>query len=399
MTSSSVVTRVLVLSAATLLFTTGAAAQDTRAGQIEAEQAKKAAEMQPYQPTKFEKLFGRLEETFVSPPNGIYPIVGRIPQGGGFSLGAGYRQFFARRAVFDANAMYSIKNYKQVEVGARTPWHGDGRFTMGVKAGWLDAPQVSYFGIGTTDSANRTSFHLTQGYAVASAEFKPTAWTRLGGEIAYDDYETKTGRGRNPSIETIHSPAATPGLFSGLTFIRSEARAAIDWRPGAGYARRGGFYGVTLASFADRDDTFSFQRLDGEVIQHLPIMRENWVLSLRGRVQTTLDDEDAVPFFLLPQLGSGRTLRGYETGRFRDRHSILTSAELRWIVNRLAMDMALFYDAGKVTNRRADLDFNGLESDWGIGARFHGPRATVLRLEAARGSDGWRLVVATNAAF
>ena len=123
------------------------------------------------------------------------------------------------------------------------------------------------------------------------------------------------------------------------------------------------------------------------------------MISLRGRVQTTLDEDDNVPYFLLPQLGSGRTLRGYETGRFRDFHSILTSAELRWIPSRLALDMALFYDAGKVTRRRADLDFNGFKSDYGIGARFHGPTTTVLRIEGARGSEGWRLVFATSAAF
>jgi outer membrane translocation and assembly module TamA len=61
--------------------------------------------------------------------------------------------------------------------------------------------------------------------------------------------------------------------------------------------------------------------------------------------------------------------------------------------------MAVFYDAGKVASRREELDFRDLATNWGIGARFHGPTATVLRLEAARGSDGWRLVVATNAAF
>jgi outer membrane translocation and assembly module TamA len=65
----------------------------------------------------------------------------------------------------------------------------------------------------------------------------------------------------------------------------------------------------------------------------------------------------------------------------------------------MALDLALFFDAGKVTERRSDLDFDGLKTDWGIGARFHGPTSTVLRIEAARGSDAWRLVVSTNAAF
>jgi outer membrane translocation and assembly module TamA len=181
--------------------------------------------------------------------------------------------------------------------------------------------------------------------------------------------------------------------------VRTEGTAAIDWRTSPGYSRKGGYYGVTLANFKDVDDAFSFKRLDGELIQHLPLLRENWVISVRGRVQTTLDDDDVVPYFLLPQLGSGRTLRGYGTGRFRDRHSILTSAEFRWIPSRLALDMAFFYDAGKVTSRRDDLSLSDLTTDWGIGARFHGPTSTVLRIEAARGSDGWRLVFANSAAF
>jgi hypothetical protein len=31
--------------------------------------------------------------------------------------------------------------------------------------------------------------------------------------------------------------------------------------------------------------------------------------------------------------------------------------------------------------------------------RFHGPTATVLRLELADGSDGWNFVFSMNAAF
>ena len=50
-------------------------------------------------------------------------------------------------------------------------------------------------------------------------------------------------------------------------------------------------------------------RIDGEMVQHLPILREIWVISLHGLVQTTLDDDDTVPYFLLPSLGSGSTLR------------------------------------------------------------------------------------------
>ena len=61
--------------------------------------------------------------------------------------------------------------------------------------------------------------------------------------------------------------------------------------------------------------------------------------------------------------------------------------------------MALFYDAGKATNRRGDLNFKGLKSDVGIGARFHGPFSTPLRVDLAVGNEGWRLRLSSSAIF
>jgi hypothetical protein len=385
-----------------------AAAQETRAEEIEKKQAEKAANLKPYEPSKFESIMNKLEESFASPPSGFYPALGSVYSGGGFTLGLGYRQFYARQAVFDITGFYSIKNYKKVEIATRTPWHMRGPVTFGLRAGWLDAPQIGYYGLGMdTTPDDRANYRLKQGYGGVNVGLRPTGWLRFEADVVYEDVKSEEGRGSAPSIETVYDESTAPGLFqpgapgqfANPTFIHSEGTAAIDWRPSPAYARRGGYYGVTFSDYKDLDDVFSFQRVDGELIQHLPILRENWVLSFRGRVQSTLDDDDLVPYFLLPQLGSGRTLRAYSTGRFRDRHSILTSVELRWIPNRIGLEMAVFYDAGKVTPRREDLDFNDLESNWGIGARFHGPAATVLRLEGAKGKDGWHLVIATSAAF
>jgi len=75
------------------------------------------------------------------------------------------------------------------------------------------------------------------------------------------------------------------------------------------------------------------------------------------------------------------------------------SGEFRWIPNRLAIDMALFYDAGKVVPRWDDLSLKGLKSDVGIGIRFHGPVATPLRIELAKGSEGMNLVFGGSAAW
>jgi outer membrane translocation and assembly module TamA len=77
---------------------------------------------------------------------------------------------------------------------------------------------------------------------------------------------------------------------------------------------------------------------------------------------------------------------------------MLMSAEIRWIPAN-AVDMALFYDAGKVTPRRRDFSFKQLKSDVGIGIRFHGLFVTPLRVDVAVGNEGWKLVISGSAVY
>ena len=70
----------------------------------------------------------------------------------------------------------------------------------------------------------------------------------------------------------------------------------------------------------------------------------------------------------------------------------------RNMVNRY-FDTAVFYDAGKVTSRTSDLDFNGLKNDYGFGVRLHSPVATPLRIEVARSPEGLSFIFASGASF
>ena len=165
-----------------------AAAQETRAGQIAEKQKAKAANLEPYRPTRFEAVMNSLEQSFASPPSGLYPTFGSVYSGGGLALGAGYRYFYGRNSVFAISGLYSIKNYKNVEIGTRTPWNLAGRWTFDVRAGWMDATQIGFYGLGmATQSADRGNFRLKQTYGSAAATFEPTTWTFLKAEGAYDD--------------------------------------------------------------------------------------------------------------------------------------------------------------------------------------------------------------------
>jgi hypothetical protein len=377
-----------------------AVAQDSRADVIARAQAEKAGRLAPHDPSKAERVVTTIKEHFLDRPGGFYPYFGSVYSGGGFTLGLGFRPPLGDNTWLDVKGLYSIRSYKLVEIGATSPTLAGGRLGVAVRAGWRDATQVNFYGLGMgTSTRDRTGFRLKQAYAGGSLTARPVPWVVLDGAVAFEDYATEAGTGRAPSIEERFTAATAPGLGSSPRFVHSAITAGIDWRTSPGYSRTGGYYGVGLHDYADVDDTYSFRRLEADLVQHIPLLRETWVVSLRGRVETTLDDDDRVPYFLLPSLGSGSTLRGYASWRYRDRHALLASAEWRWIPNRLGMDMALFFDAGKVASRRADLDLDGLKSDVGIGVRFHGPSFTPLRIEAARGREGWRLVFAGSPAF
>ena len=152
-------------------------------------------------------------------------------------------------------------------------------------------------------------------------------------------------------MEEVYTPATLPGLGASPTYVHVQGTAGIDSRASPGYARRGGFYGVTAHRFADTDDTYSFTKMEYEAIQHIPVLRDAWVLSLHARVETThTGDDEQIPFFMLPALGGGSSLRGFASWRFRDRNSVMWQAEWRVLANRF-LDMAVFVDAGKVTAR------------------------------------------------
>ena len=142
-----------------------------------------------------------------------------------------------------------------------------------------------------------------------------------------------------------------------------------------------------------------FNQVDYEGIQHIPVLREAWVVSLHAMAQTTYDKSgQTIPFFMMPSIGGGSDLRAYASWRLRDLNSLYLQAEWRVMVNRF-VDMALFYDAGKVAARRTDLTLGDMKSDYGLGFRWHGPMATPLRIEVTHGHEGFALVFAASEVF
>jgi hypothetical protein len=388
----------VVVFACLLIAPASAFAQDTREEEIAALQREKAAHLAPHRPHWAEELLLTARQTLVEQPSGFYPYFDSVYSGGGFTLGEGYRRFTGDRTHWSIAGLYSAKGYKLIEASEVSPGHWSGRLDLRASAGWRDATRVSYHGLGIDSPEEGAAFRMQQGYAGGGATIRPQKFLLLTASAAYENYTIREPTDDSLSAEAIGAPFA-PGAGANPDYVHTTVSAAFDWRPAADYARRGGQYLIARHHYDDRDDTYSFDRLDAEIVQHVPILRENWVLSFRGRLQSTLGDDDQVPYFLLPALGSGSTLRGYSSWRFRDRHAVLVSGEWRWIVSRLALDMAFFYDAGMVAPTMEAITLRSFASNYGIGARFHGPTRTPLRIELARGREGVQLVFAASAAF
>jgi outer membrane translocation and assembly module TamA len=255
------------------------------------------------------------------------------------------------------------------------------RVSFDVRGQWVDVPRMPFYGIGNdAGENNRFDFAYRATTVGATARVHAARLVAVGAGI--DSLSTEAAEGLQPS------------------YARTRLFAEFDSRTSPGYTRSGGFYRVDWADYRQVDAGHeSFRRLDAEANHFVPLLRENWVIALRAMATTTQTAPgEHVPFFLLPDLGGNRALRGYSTWRFRDRNRMLLTGEYRWTAGQF-VDMALFMDAGKVAARASDLNFDDLHTAYGLGVSFHTLRSTMTRIEVARSREGVTLSFAFGPSF
>jgi len=373
----------------------------TRTGAIEQAEDAKAANMMPAAPGKAEAYVTRISDVFLSGQMHWHTFWQSAYSGGGFTLGAGYTRYVSSYNFIDVRGSYTFSGYKRIEGEFIAPQLFGRRGNLSVLGGWREATQVGFYGFGMTSTeANRANYSFKQPYGSARLEVFPMRrGLMFRGGLESTRWAQNPGQGDVPSVETVYTPSTLPGLDTSPVYFHSQGTVGFDSRLARGYARRGAFYGVTFHDFTDTDGKQGFNQVDYEGIQHIPILRETWVISLHGLVQNASSKNgQQIPFFMMPSIGGGSDLRAYASWRLRDLNSLLLQAEWRVIANRF-LDMALFFDAGKVAAHRSDLDLSGMKTDYGLGFRLHGPMATPLRIEFTKGSEGFGLVLAASEAF
>jgi len=372
-----------------------AAAQTTRVDAIEEQQAGKAKELGVEGPSDAERIVRRiLLSPLLSGGDGAYPWFGSVFGGSGMAVGAGFLKRLENAAFFNVQTGISINASTMLRGAFASPQLWRGKLQVDVSGQWLKAKDVAFYGFGQdSNQSTRQSLDYAPKDLGGNVTVRPLRYVALTGGYSFLNFDTE-------SETPLFFGSAAPGLDEELNYHVSRASLAFDWRPSPSYSTRGGLYRVSLERYHEaRDRPYSFTSQEYEIVQQLPLVREQFVLAVRGLMTlTAADANQEVPVMLAPYLGSGSTLRGFANRRFTDRNRALLTGEYRWRPSRY-LDMALFIDAGQVAADRRDFDFDEFDVSWGIGARFHGPSFNAFRVEVARGREGIRLVFAGSQPF
>jgi hypothetical protein len=385
-------------------------AQDTRATVLERRRAEKARQLQPYQPTKLEKLVmdaeaGKLRR-LISPHNGFFAEYGYTykPVGSGIGFGGGFRHdLFGRQARVELEAGASLRKYQMLRADFSLPRLADEHLELGVEVNSRRHPQEDFFGTGSDSLLeDRVSFLFEGREVQGRAVLMPKPWLRVGTKIGHLAPAIGTGTDRRfASIEARFDDSTAPGLLAQPDFAYGEGFAEVDYRDEPGNARAGGHYVISWRKYADRDlDRYTFTAVDVLLQQFVPVFDKKRVFAFQaGIVGTSADAGNQVPFYMQPTVGGSRSVRSLTDFRFRDMHALWINAEYRWEAFGL-LDMALFTDWGKVAPRASDLDFSEMKRAYGIGFRFNTPQAVFLRIDVATGGgEGVRLFSKFSKAF
>lgn len=388
----------------------GASAQ-TREAEIEKARDQKQAELKPEVVSKQENFLRKFKddryfERITAGFNGLGVKLGGLINGGGFAIGPRYRREDLLRGELTLDAIYQVstRGYQRYQFGLSAPEFWGKRLFADFLALHHNYPGVQYYGPGPDSKrTGRSNYRLEDTSVDFSLGVRPFSRRLLliGGSTGY--LWTNVGPGtdrRFARTDQTYTPRQTPGLDVQSNFMRYGTFVQFDWRDDARGPRAGGNYVMQYSRYEDQKlDRYSFNRLDIDLQQYLPVFNKTRVLALRGRtILTDVARGNAVPFYLRPTLGGSDDLRGFRAFRFNDNNLVVFNGEYKWEVFS-GLDMAVFADGGKVFARRGQLNFRDLEASAGFGMRFNVRNATFIRVDVGFSHEGFQLWFKFNDVF
>jgi hypothetical protein len=401
----------------------------SRAAQLRQRRLKKAENTQTYKKPFWEDYlynFDQKGNQSLEDSNfwGFYPRVDWIARGSGPALGA---RFWKPELKGDldlmGSAFYSWKKYQHYDLrfgilpnrGKKIPsrafdideverlsadYREFQRFKLYGTTQYRYKPQETFYGQGPdSKKQDRSTYLLEDLTAGLSTGFQIT--DRIGWTLSTDYVRNDLGPGKEGGVSPTSDENTAPGLSNPPNYLRLTSYLFVDCRDDPGVPHKGFSvaFGWQKWNEVTAPDRFNFYRWGIDARAFIPLGSPQRVLALRALgISSDPAEGNRVPFFLQPSLGGGRSLRGYESYRFRDDKLMLFQGEYRWEASR-RWELALFGDTGTVAATHRRLSLSKLKSDWGIGLRLKTSRRTLFRIDRAWSNEGSRTLFRVSAVF
>ena len=345
-----------------------------------------------------EQLSGLLARVKVDQGGGFHfarhfaVVFGGIKQGSGAAAGPAVSWDLDGAAYAQLKAVYSIHQFKLLQARYESRPLFRRRSFVSARLRWMDAPKLPLYEAGPDSPNEHAEYGMRSAELSASVKTAISAATTVVIGSGVERYASDSGWIDTNEDEALSALPEVVGLTTRPWFVHSFAVVANDTRMSPGFSRSGRLLSTALHDYHDaHGGRLSFRRVEIAAQQLLPSAGGRGALSLKAHAwlsQTTAGHE--VPFFLMPTLGGGDYLRAYKNYRFRDRHAALLSAEYRWAVHEM-VDIAGIYEAGTVSSTIRGLSARDLAQCAGGGIRVHTKTSDLVRVDLARGRDGFKL--------
>ena len=223
-------------------------------------------------------------------------------------------------------------------------------------------------------------------------------WSVLAG-YRNTDIGVSDKRNTDEDFEFVAFPTDSTGRSS-LGSIGT--RFSFDFTRGAKRTIAGSRYigGINLnRSLTSVSPHFLTYHFEWQQFVPVPLLPDNRRLALRSRLdKAVLLEGDELPFYELPDLGSGGDLRGVRSHRFRDNGALLFTLEYRYPVWGFA-DAVIFWDKGQVFNEYENVDWLNWRNSYGFGFHLLSGNNFAFRSEFAFSKEYSRIILSISPNF
>jgi len=323
--------------------------------------------------------------------------IGSLGTGSGF----GPKVTFARKNLLgrgieiEVPLVYTYSRYQQYEFKSKIPLISTSyveRLWFDVDASYGSRAKDGFFGLGNDSlQDDRSQFRMvTRQASVGLSAVLDEGWSSGLHAVYRRVGITKPTIG--PTVQERFDSESTPGLsgaaLSSMVFSLAHDTSRVD-----DFAFRGGTDKFEISfnkSAPGQHFEYWKYRLDSTHV--FPLTSDGRkAIAATGLIESNQPTSgNGVPFFDMPMIGSGQTLRGFDNFRFRDKNALLLSLEYRYRIWP-ALDFGLFVDEGQVAPRLGDLAWNGFHTGYGTRLFIWPKKNLPISIDYGRSNEKWRV--------